>query len=227
MAEALTAEPDQDRPVWGLQSPPLDGPVRPPASIADMATRYCDAIRTIQPHGPYALLGWSLGGIVAQEMACQFEERGETVAILAMLDTDPPGRAAEDRGGHAGFARDALVRLSQHDSAGQARRAQVLVVQAAARDLIPADTPVSWALEILRQVAWSTSLLGSHVPRVCHCRVLSAEAEYGFVATGSTQAWARHCLGAIDTIRLPTTHQSVLAPEALPIIVGALCGLLP
>ncbi len=227
LAEALASEPDQDRPVWGLQSPPLDGPNPPPASIAEMATRYCAAVRTVQPHGPYALLGWSLGGIVAQEMACQFEEQGETVAILALLDTDPPDRAAEDRGGHAGFARNALVRMSQKDTAGQTRRAQMMVAQAAARDLIPADTPVSWAIEILRQVAWSTGLLGSHTPRVCHCRVLSAEAEYGLVATGSTRAWARHCLGSIDTVRLPTTHQSVLSPQALPIIVEALYRLLP
>ncbi|MFP2903313.1 thioesterase domain-containing protein, partial [Corallococcus sp. 4LFB] len=49
-------------PVFGLQSRGLDG--RPVAeSIEEMATLYLDAIRTVQPHGPYQLGGWSLGGL--------------------------------------------------------------------------------------------------------------------------------------------------------------------
>nr|WP_244239126.1 non-ribosomal peptide synthetase [Corallococcus carmarthensis] len=77
-------------PVYGLQSRGLDG--RPVAeSIEEMATLYIEAIRTVQPHGPYQLGGWSLGGLVAYEMAQRLREAGEAVDLLALIDTHVPG----------------------------------------------------------------------------------------------------------------------------------------
>ncbi|NOK23975.1 non-ribosomal peptide synthetase, partial [Corallococcus carmarthensis] len=77
-------------PVYGLQSRGLDG--RPVAeSIEEMANLYIEAIRTVQPHGPYQLGGWSLGGLVAYEMAQRLREAGEAVDLLALIDTHVPG----------------------------------------------------------------------------------------------------------------------------------------
>jgi thioesterase domain-containing protein len=60
-----------------------------------MAADYVARIRTVQPSGPYHLLGWSFGGTVAQEMAVQLQAAGEQVAVLVILDSIPsaPGRA--------------------------------------------------------------------------------------------------------------------------------------
>lgn len=58
-----------------------------PGSIGAYARRYVAEIREVQPHGPYHLLGWSLGGHVAHAMAQQLEAAGEEVAILGLLDT--------------------------------------------------------------------------------------------------------------------------------------------
>jgi len=52
-----------------------------------MAVDYVDQIRTIQPVGPYHLIGYSFGGLVAHAMAAEIQRRGEKVALLAMLDT--------------------------------------------------------------------------------------------------------------------------------------------
>ncbi|RKG66141.1 non-ribosomal peptide synthetase, partial [Corallococcus exercitus] len=77
-------------PVYGLQSRGLDG--RPVAeSIEEMAGLYIEALRTVQPHGPYQLGGWSLGGLVAYEMAQRLREAGEAVDLLALIDTHVPG----------------------------------------------------------------------------------------------------------------------------------------
>ncbi|RKG69792.1 non-ribosomal peptide synthetase, partial [Corallococcus exercitus] len=77
-------------PVYGLQSRGLDG--RPVAeSIEEMADLYIEALRTVQPHGPYQLGGWSLGGLVAYEMAQRLREAGEAVDLLALIDTHVPG----------------------------------------------------------------------------------------------------------------------------------------
>ncbi|WP_245665854.1 thioesterase domain-containing protein, partial [Nocardia sienata] len=75
-----------DRPVYGLQSPVLGG--EPGfGSIEQLAHRYVEKIRTIQPHGPYHLLGWSLGGVIAHAMAVELRDAGDAVATLAVMDT--------------------------------------------------------------------------------------------------------------------------------------------
>ncbi|MCF4166898.1 amino acid adenylation domain-containing protein [Zavarzinia compransoris] len=77
----------KDRPVHVLQVPGLSSPAPLYASIPDMARDYLAQIRAIQPHGPYHMLGWSFGGLVAQEIAHLLEAEGESVAFLCMLDS--------------------------------------------------------------------------------------------------------------------------------------------
>ncbi|WP_168701931.1 amino acid adenylation domain-containing protein [Gordonia paraffinivorans] len=76
------------RPVYGLQAPQLGGETPGPTTVAGLARRYFEEIRTVQPHGPYHLLGWSLGGVIAHAVAAQMRDAGEEVALLAMLDTE-------------------------------------------------------------------------------------------------------------------------------------------
>ena len=76
-----------DRPVLGLQSPTLDGERPEFESIEDLARDYVDRLQSAQPAGPYHLLGWSLGGLIAHAMTAELERRGERVATLAMLDS--------------------------------------------------------------------------------------------------------------------------------------------
>ncbi|MFI8304176.1 amino acid adenylation domain-containing protein [Streptomyces sp. NPDC085927] len=78
-----------DRPVYGLQARGLSEPDAAPATIADMAADYLAQIRTVQPNGPYHLLGWSFGASVAHAMAASLQDSGEEVALLAMLDGYP------------------------------------------------------------------------------------------------------------------------------------------
>jgi thioesterase domain-containing protein/acyl carrier protein len=82
---------DPSRPVYGLQAAGLEGDSEPVADLAAMAARYVAAVREVQPTGPYHLGGWSLGGVVAFEMARQLEEAGEAVATLALIDSRAPG----------------------------------------------------------------------------------------------------------------------------------------
>ncbi|PYT09295.1 MAG: hypothetical protein DMF60_02765 [Acidobacteria bacterium] len=78
---------DPDRPIYALQSPGLYCEREPLTTIEQMASYYIEAVRTIQPQGPYFLTGWSMGGMVAYEMARQLEAGGETIGLLALLDT--------------------------------------------------------------------------------------------------------------------------------------------
>jgi thioesterase domain-containing protein len=82
---ALHLGPDQ--PVYGLQSIGIAGEASPLIQIEVMAERYLAAIRQVQPEGPYQLAGWSFGGKLALEMAQQLQKTGESVALLAIIDT--------------------------------------------------------------------------------------------------------------------------------------------
>jgi len=78
-----------DRPIYGVQARSLARPEPRPTSIEQMAADYADQIRMVQPAGPYCLLGWSFGGIIAHAVATELQQRGEQIALLAMLDAYP------------------------------------------------------------------------------------------------------------------------------------------
>jgi phthiocerol/phenolphthiocerol synthesis type-I polyketide synthase E len=76
-----------DQPFYGLQSQGLDGSCPPLTSLAEMAAVYVKEIRRVQPHGPYFIAGYCMGGTVAFEVAQQLRELGEPIALLALFDT--------------------------------------------------------------------------------------------------------------------------------------------
>ncbi|MFD4351019.1 amino acid adenylation domain-containing protein [Nocardia sp. NPDC058518] len=83
-----------DRPVYGLQSPTLSGgPTY--ASARELARHYVDELRAVRPHGPYQLLGWSQGGLIAHHMAVALRNAGETVGLV-VLDYYPIQRSSRD-----------------------------------------------------------------------------------------------------------------------------------
>lgn len=76
-------------PIYGMQSRGMDGVDRPFERIEDLAQYFLDAIRELQPHGPYILIGYSLGGLVTLEMAQRLTQKGEKIALLAMVESYP------------------------------------------------------------------------------------------------------------------------------------------
>ncbi len=83
-----------DQPVYALQARGLTEPDVLPASVEEMAADYLEQIRTVQPTGPYHLLGWSFGGLIAHAMATRLQARGEEVATLAVVDAYPDNAQA-------------------------------------------------------------------------------------------------------------------------------------
>ncbi|BBU40842.1 dimodular nonribosomal peptide synthase [Aeribacillus pallidus] len=78
-----------DYPIYGLQARGIGEKAKLPETLDDMAADYIRQIKTVQPEGPYYLLGWSLGGNVAHAMAAQLQEQGDEVGLLVMLDAYP------------------------------------------------------------------------------------------------------------------------------------------
>jgi nonribosomal peptide synthetase DhbF len=76
-------------PIFGLQARNLTQRAMRPRTIDEMAADYISIIRKVQPNGPYSLIGWSFGGLVAHAISAQLQSMGHDVALLALLDSYP------------------------------------------------------------------------------------------------------------------------------------------
>ncbi|AWH53650.1 non-ribosomal peptide synthetase [Stenotrophomonas sp. ESTM1D_MKCIP4_1] len=103
------------RTVHGLQSPALDPQQALPSSIEVMANAYVRRIATLQPQGPVHLLGWSVGGILAQAMAVRLHEIGREVGELVLLDAYPSECWRAEPEPDAIAALRALLAIAGHD----------------------------------------------------------------------------------------------------------------
>ncbi|WP_087101377.1 amino acid adenylation domain-containing protein [Nocardiopsis sp. JB363] len=79
---------DRERPIVGVQFPGLREDALPP-TMEELVEHYARLVRTVQPNGPYHLVGWSFGGQIAHGLATLLQSEGERVAFLGMLDTYP------------------------------------------------------------------------------------------------------------------------------------------
>jgi thioesterase domain-containing protein len=107
---ALARGLDGSRPVFGLQAAGLEGESQPETDLARMASHYVDALRA-RDAGRYILSGWSMGGIVAFEMARQLAEAGHDVPLVILIDSSVPvprnpAHPFDEREALAAFAAD-------------------------------------------------------------------------------------------------------------------------
>ena len=161
-----------DGPIIGIQQAATDAA----GSLREMAGTYADRIQAERPSGPYRLLGWSFGGVVAHAVAVELQRRGALVDRLVLLDAEPSLRVANqavDRDQLAGFLDDGLtdllvrnfdtnVALYREHAAGQFDGDVVVV--AAVRD--DADRAAfleqSWRPHVAGDVTVHTAHYGHH-----------------------------------------------------------------
>ncbi|MGN5630539.1 alpha/beta fold hydrolase [Streptomyces sp. AC154] len=222
----LTSPLGADRPVYGLQARGLDGPDALPASLRAMAADYLDQIRSVQPTGPYHLLGWSFGGVIAHEMAVQLEESGESVQTLAILDAYPLDGTAVDAAASAEAApgsvagRDILgmlLELFGHDPSGWAGESLtyprfVEIARAQEGPLSSFDEQRVAALA--RTFTNSTRIAGLHEPRpfggdavMFTAREHSPETALGL--------WRPLVKGALEALPVDCAHSEMGSPAVL------------
>ncbi|MGZ3461575.1 MAG: thioesterase domain-containing protein, partial [Archangium sp.] len=80
------------RPAYGFESPALEEGGVELTTVEEMAEHYLEALRSVQPAGPYLLVGASFGGILAYEMGRRLSAEGHAVPLCALLDSPGPGR---------------------------------------------------------------------------------------------------------------------------------------
>ncbi|WTL34041.1 amino acid adenylation domain-containing protein [Nocardia sp. NBC_01503] len=217
----------EDQPILGLQSPALTESGYWPESLTEVARRYVREMRAIQPHGPYRVLGYSLGGTLAQAIATELQAQGERTDVLAILDAYPDADMSDFRDA----LRDEFIALGVTDfPEGDLQELgddALLALQAA----IPADLAVL-TLERLRRIysgAVRTIELGSaYRPSNFDGDLELFRAEYrgpDEPAYGPGH-WRPFIGGAITDRPVPVTHQLMVGTDALALIGPELAALL-
>ncbi|HEY2389794.1 MAG TPA: amino acid adenylation domain-containing protein [Candidatus Angelobacter sp.] len=79
-----------DQPLYGLQSRETNKELQVHTQVEAMAAEYVASIRAFQPEGPYMVAGWSMGGVIAFEMARQLQQQGQKLALVALVDPEAP-----------------------------------------------------------------------------------------------------------------------------------------
>lgn len=108
--EELAQELGTDRPLYGLQSVGLQGESDPLQNLSEIASTFIEDIRAVQPEGPYHLMGFCIGGMVAFELAQQLSSKGEQIAYLGLIDTWPQEYVPTPKG--AGETKQQLSHLT-------------------------------------------------------------------------------------------------------------------
>jgi thioesterase domain-containing protein len=189
-----------DQPMYVLRWQPQHDDRLEFETVEDLAAAYITTMRTIQPNGPYYVLGHSFGGYVAYEMACQLVAAGQQIAFLGLLDTGV-GEVHQGRGVRMLAERAhrwlyLFRRLTPHE-----QREQVKIRLRGRFTPRPSDIRSNWAAD---------TLADRYRPRPYPGRVTLFWAAYvprplGGIAD-TRDAWARLAGGGVEVYRVPGDH---------------------
>ncbi|MGA4363393.1 non-ribosomal peptide synthase/polyketide synthase [Ralstonia nicotianae] len=217
----LVAHVGREVPVYALQSPFLDAHAPLHDDIGAVVDRYIAALQAVQPQGPYRLLGWSIGGVIAHRIATRLEQLGHAVELLALLDSHPAQRA----------------QTQPSTQAQLLRRFLDIIGWPAGEDEVPADPPLDTLARLHAQHDRLSVLTLAQVHRLFdvfkhHLRLWRAP-DLGrvhgrtvlFEATRAAPRpeplhtlWTPHVARAMAVHGIPCTHDDMARPACLAAI---------
>jgi amino acid adenylation domain-containing protein len=222
-----------DQPCYGLQARGLEEGQEPHKRIEEMAAYYINAVRTVQAEGPYLLGGWSMGGVVAFEMAQQLHAQGQRTALLALLDTriSTADEEFEDEDFEATLLidfvryfglsldpRDFLARLPKHELLER------VLEHAKRAGLMPLDIEVSQAqpfLELCKADFRATrNYVMNHYPG--RITLFKAAQELAGTSSDPTLGWSEWAAGGADVHVVPGNHATMVYQPHVEVLADKL-----
>ncbi|MCB1090677.1 MAG: alpha/beta fold hydrolase, partial [Verrucomicrobiae bacterium] len=223
----LASRLGEERPFYAFEAPALtaEGPV-PEESVETTAARYLSEMRKVRPEGPYILCGYSFGGVVAFEMACQLVRQGGEVALLGLFDTENPAAEARrlsmtervaanwnDRSRANAGVIEKVGALGKRVGSGLAYRLFFEAEYAVAKALPPAKGS-GWLKQVqLRQAherAMEAYLPPKYPGKLTLFRAIMGHDKFD---VGYEYGWDSVVQGGIDVIDIPGNHVSVFHKE--------------
>jgi thioesterase domain-containing protein/acyl carrier protein len=215
---------DRQRTVYALQSPGLQPGEEACSSITEMAEAYLTQMRKVHSGGPWHLGGYSMGGVIAFEVARLLHEAGEQVGLVALLDTNP----RMDLDPEEDYATRILVTmglkldldLAWLATLDRSERARTLLDRGIAAGALPADYDEDRLLRMLDAYRHNGDALAAHtIRRFEGSAVLFRAVDRS--ADTRTEApdigWRAHC-EHLEIQEVPGSHFSMLDPGNLEVL---------
>ncbi|MBW8727319.1 MAG: hypothetical protein JF625_19500, partial [Inquilinus limosus] len=224
-----------DRPLYALQARHLADPGHDNASIAAMAADYLDQIRIVQPEGPYHLLGWSFGAILAHALASMLQQHGQEVAQLTLLDGYPyhgvpPEPTVPELSDERLLMMLAQALSDQPLDFGEEPLSLVQIKACLAQaDHILAGLDERPLAGIIKSLRDASHLLRDFTPGIFSGDLLFFRAsihEEGEVSPPAPETWQPYVRGRIVAHDIPCRHHTMMHPDVLsaigPMLAAAL-----
>ncbi|MGW0277999.1 amino acid adenylation domain-containing protein [Streptomyces sp. NPDC003006] len=210
-----------EHPVYGLQARAYSTPGYRPTGIEEIAADFVEQIRKVRPTGPYHLLGWSFGGLVAHAVAARLQDDGDEVATLALLDaypvetdTEPPTAA-----GDGGELLRALLEVTH--AAPSSPGTEPVTREEAAEALRALGNPLMELLAdrldtVLEAFEDHVDLRHAFVPRTFRGdALLFAALPDGADALSRAERWQPYVEGRVHAHTVRCAHEHMMDPEPL------------
>lgn len=225
-----------DQPFYAFQSRGLNSEQPVCTKIEEMASLYIEAMRTVQPVGPYLLGGWSAGGVVAFEMARQLEAQGEIVALLVLIDSRAPDHHRElteeddvtamaSFGQHLGLPLERInISLDHFLSLDPDERLAYVMEEAKSADLIPADITLSQVHRLFEVFKANVTAMNTYAPEIARCRIalLAASERINDLPLEPAMGWGELTENGIEVIEVPGDHFTMMREPYVRFIAGRL-----
>ncbi|GAA5171432.1 hypothetical protein GCM10023321_70000 [Pseudonocardia eucalypti] len=194
-------------PVYALQSPGLRADQPPLEDMTELAEHCVELIRRTQPRGPYHLLGWSFGGVLAHAVAVALRAAGQQVAMLAAMDAYP---------GHGGT-------LAATGSAEPAAELDEATARLLLANSLGADVP--WPDRLVDVLRANVRMQREHLPGVLDGSMTLFTAQHPGEQP-DPDSWRPYLGEPPRVVSLPASHHRLLDPPALAVIAPVLAELL-
>ncbi|MFM8858561.1 MAG: thioesterase domain-containing protein, partial [Methylocystis sp.] len=217
---------DEKWSIIGLQSRGLELQDSPFDTLEEMIGCYVDAIKEHQECGPYNLIGYSAGAVIAHEIACELEKRGEKIEFLANLDGYVPGSVSLEKDlSKIGLLREQLIEVTENldenmDYDDLLRHGLNHLIK---KGLIPTEAQIEHVDRIIEEMVLSSKrVIGYNLHKGSFNSVyFSADgAELSQDTKNARQKWREYC-SSVEYISVPVTHNRMLENEG-PLILGCL-----
>ena len=235
---ALARRLGVQQPFYALQARGLDEEQEPQTQVEAMARDYLEAVRTVQSHGPYLLGGWSIGGLIAFEMARQLQAQGEEVRLLALFDTKASNAEEESEviddaylpasfALHLGMSPEQLQDMA--DALSQAQTKDYLsfmLDHAKAASIIPHDMSLGRLRQQFRIFKANIQAARSYQPANLPVSItLFRAAEIPAGADNPTLGWSRVGLEKMEVHDAPGSHLTMMREPYVSVLAERLAAL--
>ncbi|MCP4414851.1 MAG: hypothetical protein GY808_20015, partial [Gammaproteobacteria bacterium] len=220
------------QPFYGLQAFGMEAGQTPHSQVVDMAEIYLETLQTLQPEGPYQLGGWSLGGLVAFEIACLLQAKGESVSLLALIDTEVPsnGKGYQETEDDAHFlvnmfAEDEISLSLEHlQKLTPDEQLSYVIEQGKQIGLFPLDVDLTQARRFMQVFKYNADAEYRYKPHSYSGKITLFRATEGGDGEplDSDYGWGDYTTEGVETISVPGNHFSMIKSPHVRILAEKL-----